>query len=79
MDDVDEGGGGTASCLTSPRRIERLHVEDVDALHLAQDLEALEARGLLEVGWDGAGRRAGREEVCFRFDLCSWRRRTGVG
>ena len=55
---------------TFPRRIQRLHVEDVDPLHLAQDLEPLEARGLLEVGRDGAGRGAGREEVGFRFDLC---------
>lgn len=61
---------------TSPRRVQRLHVEDVDALHLAQDLEALEARGLLEVRWDGAGRGARREEVGLAFDLCVPARRS---
>lgn len=33
---------------------QRLHVEDVDTLHLSQDLETLKTGGLLEVGGDGA-------------------------
>lgn len=53
--------------------VERPHVEDVDPLHLAQDLEALEARALLEVRGDGAGEGTGGEEVVGGFDGCIWR------
>ena len=49
--------------------IQRLHVEDIDILHLTQDLESIQARGLLEVGRDGARSGAGREEILFRGDL----------
>lgn len=52
--------------------VEGPHVEDVDALHLAEDLEALEARALLEVGGDGAGEGAGGKEVVGGFDGCFW-------
>lgn len=34
--------------------VERPHVEDVDALNLAEDLETLQTRGLVVVGWDAA-------------------------
>lgn len=55
---------------TQPAGVERPHVEDVDALHLAQDFEALETGGLLEVGGDGAGFAAFGHEVGFRVDFC---------
>lgn len=51
--------------------VERAHVEDVDALHLSEDLETLKTGGLLEVGGDGAGLGAGAEEVVLGLDLCS--------
>ena len=35
-----------------------LHVEDVDALHFAEDFETLETGRLFEIGGDGAGGRA---------------------
>ena len=44
-------------------RIQRLHVEDVDALHLTQDLQSFETRRLLEVRGDGSRGGAGAEEV----------------
>ena len=49
--------------------IERLHVEDIDALHLAEDFETIEACCLFEVGGDGAWRSAGWEKVFFRLDF----------
>lgn len=52
------------------RGVERLHVEDVDALHFAEDFEALETGGLLEVGGDGAGWGARGEEVVLGGDFC---------
>jgi hypothetical protein len=55
---------------TFPAGVEGRHVEDVDALHLSQDFEALQAGGLFEVGGDGAGRGAGGQEVVFIFDFC---------
>ena len=48
---------------------QRPHVEHVDALHLAEDLEALEAGGLLEVGRDGAGGGALGEQVRLAADV----------
>ena len=51
------------------RSVERLHVEDVDALHFTQDLETLETGRLFQICRDGAGRGAGGEEVGFALDL----------
>jgi hypothetical protein len=56
--------------LTQARGIQRPHVEDVDAVHLAEDFEALETGGLLGVGGDGAGERAGADQVLLGLDLC---------
>jgi len=56
--------------LTEARGVERAHVEDVDALHLAENLETLETGGLLDVGGDGAGAGAGADQVILRLDLC---------
>lgn len=55
------------------RGVEGGHVEDVDALHLSEDLETLETGGLLEVGGDGAGLSAGTVEILLALDLCSTR------
>lgn len=55
--------------LTEARGVERAHVEDVDAVHLAEDFETLETGRLLEVGGDGAGLGTGTEEVGLRLDL----------
>jgi hypothetical protein len=52
------------------RRVQRPHVEDVDALHLSEDLETLDTGGLLEVGRDGSGGRTGADEVVDVLDVC---------
>ena len=49
--------------------VEGLHVENIDALHLTENLETLETGGLLEIGGDGAGLSAGTEEVLIALDL----------
>lgn len=56
--------------LTLPRGVQRPHVKDVDALHLAENLETLKTGGLLQVGRHGAGLGAGADEVVFRLDVC---------
>lgn len=56
--------------LTDSTRIQRPHVKDIHALHLAQNFQALETGGLLQIGRDGAGLAAGGHEVGFRIDLC---------
>jgi hypothetical protein len=56
---------------TSTASIQRLHIKDVDAVHLAQDLKSLQTSALLEVGRDGAGRSSGREEVRVVLNLYS--------
>lgn len=50
--------------------VERAHVEDVDALHLTENLETLETGGLLEIGGDGAGLGTRTEEILLALDLC---------
>lgn len=50
--------------------IEGAHVEDVDALHLTEDLETLETGSLLEVGRDGAGLGTRTEKVVLGANLC---------
>ena len=47
----------------------RLHVEDINPLHLPQDLQTLQARGLLEICGDCARFRARTDEVCLFMDL----------
>lgn len=54
---------------TLPRSIQRLLVEGVETLHLTDELETVETGGLLDIGGDGAGFGAGRDEVVFSFDL----------
>lgn len=49
--------------------IQWLHIKDVNALHLAQNLQSLKTSRLLEISGDGAGFRARPEEVGFAFDL----------
>jgi hypothetical protein len=49
--------------------IQWLHIEDIDALHLAQNLQSLKTSGLLKIGGDGAGFRARWQEVLFALDL----------
>jgi hypothetical protein len=56
---------------TFPRGIQRPHVEDIDTLHLAEDLQTLVTGGLLEVGGDSARLGTGAEQVIVGLDLCS--------
>lgn len=60
---------------TLPGSVQGPHVEDVNALHLSDELQTLETGGLLDVGRDGAGLRSGGDEVFFAFDFC---RRRGI-
>lgn len=53
------------------RGVEGGHVEDVDALHLSENLETLETGGLLEIGGDGTGLSTGTVEILLALDLCS--------
>jgi hypothetical protein len=50
--------------------IEWAHVEDVNAVHLAENLETLETGGLVEVGWHGASWGSRWEEVVLGLNLC---------
>ena len=52
------------------RGVQRPHVENVDALHLSEDLEALDTGGLLKVGGDGARGGAWADEVIDRLYVC---------
>lgn len=51
--------------------VERAHVEDVDALHLTENLETLDTGGLLEIGRNGSGGGTRTEEVLLSSDLCT--------
>jgi len=56
---------------TPAASIQRLHIEDIHSIHLAQDLESLQTRALLEVGRDGTWRSSRCEEVRFVLNLYS--------
>ena len=49
--------------------IEGAHVEDVNTLHLSDELQTLETGGLVDVGGDGTGLGTGGEEVILNLDL----------
>lgn len=65
---LDENGVVHGS---GPRRIERAHVEDVDALHLSQNLQTLQTSGLLEIRRDASRSGTGCEKILFGFDFCN--------
>lgn len=65
-----ERAGESGRKRTFAGGIEGLHVEDVNTLHLTQDLQSLETGGLLEIRGHGAGRGAGADEVLWLLDLC---------
>lgn len=52
-----------------PVRRQRLHVENVNPLHLAENLETLETGRLLDVGGHGAGLGSLGKQVGFGLDL----------
>lgn len=55
---------------TQPARIQRAHVENIDALHLTQNLKTLQTSGLFKIGGNGARLGAGAEKVFLAADLC---------
>lgn len=50
--------------------IQRLHVENINTLHLSQDFQSVQTSGLLEVRRDSADFRSLGEEVVFSLDFC---------
>lgn len=58
--------------------IQRFHVEDVNALHFAENFETFEAGRLVKVGGDGAGFGAGGKEVIHCSDICAAEGRVSV-
>ena len=56
-----------------PRGVERPHVKDVDALHLAEQFKTLETGGLLHVGGKGARFSAGTKKIFLGPDICETR------
>lgn len=50
--------------------VKRAHVEDVDSLHLTENLQTLETGGLLKIGGDGTGGGTRTEEILLSLDLC---------
>ena len=51
--------------------VEGTHVENVDTIHLAENLETLQTGSLLEIRGDGTGLSTGAEKVLVGLDLCS--------
>lgn len=45
------------------------HVEDIDALHLSEDFQALQTGGLFGVGGNGTGLRTRRKQVSLARNL----------
>jgi hypothetical protein len=68
---VTEGGITRGLSSTFSCGVQRLHIEDVNTLHLSQNLKTLQAGGLIQVRGNSTDRCAGGEQVVFRLDLCS--------
>lgn len=51
--------------------VEGSHIENVNTLHLSEDLQTLKTGGLLEIGRDGAGLATGSDEIFVGLDLCN--------
>lgn len=49
--------------------IKGTHVEDVNALHLSDELQTLETGGLVDIGGNGTGLGTGGKEVLLALDL----------
>lgn len=49
--------------------IKGTHVEDVNALHLSDELQTLETGGLVDIGGNGTGLGTGSKEVILGLDL----------
>lgn len=56
--------------ITKTARIQRPHVKDIHTLHLAENFQTLQTRGLLEIGGDGTAWGARWDEVVFGLDAC---------
>ena len=50
--------------------IQRLHIKNIDSLHLSQDFKSLETGRLVKVGGDGSGDCTGTDEIGFALDFC---------
>lgn len=53
------------------RGVQGLHVENVDALHLTENLETLETSRLLKIRRDGTSLGTGADEVVNGLDICA--------
>jgi hypothetical protein len=62
-------GDGVLHCAQAAG-IEGGHVEDVDVVHLTENLETLDTGGLLEVGGNGSGLSTRAEKIVLSLDLC---------
>lgn len=58
---------------TLARGVERAHVENVNALHLSENLETLDTGGLLEIGRHGTRLSTRTVEILLALDLYSTR------
>lgn len=54
---------------TFPAGVQRSHVEQLNTLHLGQNLQTLQTSRLLQIGGDGARLGAGTEQVISGADL----------
>lgn len=63
-------GDGVLQCAQAAG-VEGRHVENIDALHLTENLKTLETSGLLEIGGDGTGLGTRTVEVVLALDLCN--------
>lgn len=61
--------GSNCFARTLPRRIQRLHVEDINSLHLSQKFEPLKTSRLLDIGGQSTGFGTGCTKIGFALDL----------
>ena len=62
---------GSIVVFTGAGGIQWLHVEDINAVHLSENLKTLKTGGLLKIGWDRSNWGSWWEEIGIGLDLCS--------
>lgn len=74
---MSEGGGRTnglnllrSVMLTNSARVQRLHVEYVDSIHLSEDFQALKTSSLFEISGYSSGSCTRRQKILFTMDFC---------
>ena len=71
LSSMSRNGVMSSGECTFARSIQRLHVEDINTLHLSKNFQSLQTSRLLKIRWDGARCCSGRKQIGLSLDFCT--------